>query len=741
MMTKVSFVCALIGAYFCVGGKAVGADQSVATASGDGHILASPFSRDGTAILLHAPADRNGRLEWASDSVVPGKRYSLSFFFQNRVIRSPQNEDYFSVLIFDHGTPIFEQRLGNKNFPQFYATDVVFGTSYARIVIEVPKGNEIVFGEFGRAVDVNDLADTKYANGSTLWMPKLQLPAVYRGLRKFEVGLHLQGKKTSDLLTLENVSVRARMNVAAAKLPVLIPGKNELNIRFDSAGAGALIQLGVTPREISGEVTLRVSHDKKIPADGATFGRVFVSAVNDQSELVSGAYFRLKAPPAIKVYPYTKAIAEWRKLQTVREFHLTALQPGDYEVGIDQWNGAAWVDTGRKFVVTFEPTDQAAPDFVRSSLTRRWLEPVAEAGTETEFGRKDIVLTDLAKAQVEAIKVRSPLSPIFDWRITGPVARLGLYNSFQPDPRSLAETARSLWSMVSAGSANRERDYALGVEEYVGLLMEGYLPAAFCELDYPSFGRLHREGRGWCWEYAAATHALVIEGGLESRLLNVPNHVTGEVRGEQLAPMMIDSMLQVAVTDALGNRLELGRAGDEGTRVRGAGVLENTRRTSYSGYLQKPLKPEIPWERRDEADAAYRTKYADSEVFAINLFPWEQLHWRSGSISEFEEDVSRGSCAENQTVVTKTSVLNFHQEVTHPQIEFDRFERNKLGQLVPMKFGDSYLTFPFECPVEVEDLMVTTSGTMGVGDMVKIMLRPVLNEPLIIGEGELESSR
>lgn len=695
--------------------------------------IPSPFSKDGSAVVLKSKDGKNGVLRWESDEVVPGEKYTVSFFFQNRVIRNAANLDLFRINIYDGHTRIFHQRLYTKNHPQFFTVDLVFSSTRGVVRIETKPGNEIVLGEFGRALDVAELALVRFPHSSVQWTPKLQLPAVYRGLRKFEIGVSLWKDASNDLLGLESVTVRAKMNLAAAKAPAMLPGRNELEVKFDSGGPDARLRLRASARGQAKSPYIDISHDELIPADGATFGRVFLSAVEDGVGLISGAFFRLRAPTSVNVYPYVKAISDWQKMQTTREFHLTSLVPGTYEIGIDRWDGDSWVKTQRTFEVVFEKIPAPAPEFHRPDYTRAWLEPRRLPDGATTMGEWDIPLSDDRSDRVVEVNFPSPLAPRWDWEISGPVQRLALFCSFQPDPRTLRETARSLWESMTLGSGQPERDFIFGVEEYVGLFMEGTVPEPYCLMDYPSYGRLHREGRGWCWQYSAATYALALEGGLQSRFRNVPRHVMVEVKGQDLEPMLIDAMLQVAVTEEDGSRTVLNRVGDEDTRVLGAGVHGLTRRGKFSGYLESPLEHDGSWNRFDPDSIVYQNAFMDDTVFSIDLHAWETLSWSSGSLSELNDDDSRGSCAENQTILTKVSMLHMTDLPSDSAIRLRQLERNEFGQLTPKTSAWGYLKFPFECPVEVEEIFISTTGTIGAGGRMAISLTPVMNRPLIEG--------
>jgi|GEM_PF-1878473 len=58
--------------------------------------------------------------------------------------------------------------------------------------------------------------------------------------------------------------------------------------------------------------------------------------------------------------------------------------------------------------------------------------------------------------EVTALNIRCRLALAIKWEISGPVKRLGRFNSFQPDPRTLGETASSLKEQVTSDSPKSE---------------------------------------------------------------------------------------------------------------------------------------------------------------------------------------------------------------------------------------------------------------------------------------------
>ncbi|GAB5561926.1 MAG: hypothetical protein SynsKO_35730 [Synoicihabitans sp.] len=700
--------------------------------------IPSPFARDGEAVVTRVLGDQRKAMIWEVDGVVPGRPYSVSFFFQNRAVKDPRELEVFWLDVMDGFESIYHQRFYPRNHPQFFSTAVVFGTDRAQLRLRLSPGTEIVFGELGRAVEVDDLADVRFPHSSELWPPKLSLPSVYRGLRNFEIEVNLWAGQTGTLAGLSGVEVRAGMNIAASKLPRLLPGQNTLHVVRDTVGEGAGVTADVTVRNGRAEPKITLQADAKIPADGATFGRVFVSAVDAEGELISGGFFRLKTPSQVQSHPFVRAISDWEKMQTTREFHLTSLTPGSYEIGLERWNGSDWVPTHESFVVQFEEATVPAAEFVRLDFARPWLQPREASRSDSPADRIDLAWSsdDGGHEDVLEVPLSSEFSPRVDWTVRGPVKGLSLHTAVQPNARSLGETAASLWARIAQHSSHPARDFALAVEEYVALTIEGVLPEAYYFSDYPSFGRIHREGRGWCNQFASAVHALLIEGGLESRLRNLPDHVTGEVRSDELETMLVDAMLQVAVTDAHGNRTMLDRLDDEGARILGAGVDNETRRGKFSGYLHSPFPADRPWVRRDPSDTKYRNAMRDDRIFSLDLRGWEQISWSSGSVPDLEIQAARGTCAENQTMLTQLSQLEFADFAGDAEVNVSNLEVNENGLLVPTGSSWGKVRFPFQTPIEVDDLFITTKGVLGGGGRISISLRPALSPPLVEGFSE-----
>jgi hypothetical protein len=695
--------------------------------------MPSPFAREGEAFVFRAPRGQTETLRWDLDDVVPGELYSVSFFFQNHRMRDPRELEAFAFSIGDSDRRIYHQRLYGRNHPQFFSTDVVFESNQGVVLITIKPGFEIVFGDFGRVVEVDDLTHIRSPHSSLLWPPSLRLPDIYRGLRNFDIDVALWSGEPGTVAKLDSVEVRAGMNMTAAKLPQILPGKNTLRIVRDQAGSAAKLTAEITPRSSAGSPELAVVFDQRVPADGATFGRVIISAFDHDGTAVSGSFLRLRPPPEVKAHPYVRAISDWQTLQTSREFHLTSLTPGVHRIGVERWNGRSWENTATAFEVTFEEGSPPAANFLRSDYARRWLEPLPADEQVDRIDRLELTWAEKTGSDEIQFAVDSELAPQISWRIQGPVEGLGIHADFQPNSRTLAETAQSLRQIFTRDSESPDRDFALGVEEYVGLNTEGVLPDFFNTLDYQTYGRLHREGRGWCNQFARATHALMIEGGLESRLRNTPDHVMGEVRSEDLEIMFVDSMLQVAVTDTDGNRATLDELEIEDFRIIGADVDDRTRRGSFSGYLVSPLPVQTPWSRRDREDIAYRNAVLDDRIFSIDLEPWEELTWSSGSVPGEGMHASHRRVAENQTILTKTSRITFPAFSDDPAVGFDRIARSEFGSLKSATDGWGRISFNFQTPVEVDNLIVITDGMLGGGGRIAISVRPKLHPPLVVG--------
>jgi hypothetical protein len=206
--------------------------------------------------------------------------------------------------------------------------------------------------------------------------------------------------------------------------------------------------------------------------------------------------------------------------------------------------------------------------------------------------------------------------------------------------------------------------------------------------------------------------------------------VTGEVRGKHLEPITVDALLQVAVTDQTGARTGLDRADEDSTRVLGAGVDGESRRGAACDFLKNPLPYAGAWERHDPSNPSYRNATLDEKILSIDLRAWEELTWASGNVPRVDAGFSRGRRAENQNVLTKTSVVSFADLPADPAIELYHLEVNSLGVAAPNGREPGVVAFPFECPVEVDDLFVSTEGTMGRGQ-IAVSLIPIVNTPLI----------
>ena len=696
--------------------------------------LPSPFVRgEGEAVWFKAPADRHGGLEWHSDQVVPGQRHSISFFFMNRVAESPAESRRLVLTVFDGQEQVHTQVLYRRKYAQFYATELEFISSDVVVRLDLPAGEEVVVGEFGRAVDVGELAATRYPLMMELWMPGLQLPDVYRGLRKFLVDIELSDKRRSDLFGLRKVSVEASMKVATANLPRLLPGENRLVVASEPRAPGGRIEVEVQARSAPDLPALMIEHEAVVPADGATFGRAFIRANDASGQLVAGTFHRVSGPPGVNVRPYVKAVADSRKLQYTQEFHYSSPVPGRYALNVERWNGRNWEDTGERLEVDFEGVGSPAPEFRQGDYVRRWMEPQPLAPGTGGQTRWSFAVDAEGGSDIRELEIESELAPRIDWVVRGPVRGLGLFADFQADPRTIRSTAQSLWTAHAAGREDPELAFALAVEGHVALLMEGMLPEEFTQLEYPSLGRILREGRGWCHQYAEGVYALAVEGAVEARLRNLPRHVTNELRGAQLPLSNFDAMMQMAVTDDAGRRVELDRL-NTAARVMGAGVDGATPRGAFAGYLHDPLPSSRPWMRQDSSSPVYRHQFFDDRVLTIDLEPWETLSWRGGSLDPLEIEPVSGLRAENQSVLTQRSRLTAIDLMNHPQATVQDLQLKGQGLLAPSPgYKVGRVRFPVSFPLEVSDLLVELEGSIDVGGQVVLGLRPDLPSPLLSG--------
>jgi hypothetical protein len=695
----------------------------------------SPFVREGEAVWFKAPSETHGGLIWRSHQVVPGERYSISFFFQNYRNENSAEQQRLSLNIYDGEAQAHTQILYRRNYPQFYTTELEFSSSQVTVRLDLPAGEEVVVGEFGRAVEARDLATTSHLPyRMRLWMPSLRIPDEYRGLRDFVAEVRLFNDRGSEHFGITAVDVVANMNMVAAKLPRLLPGANRLNLVSDAGAAGGTVELAIVPRDFFGKPSLRVEHDSRAPADGVTFSRVFITTSDDSQSKVPGAFYRLTGSSAVEARPYIKAVSDSQKLQMAREFHVTSLVPGIHSLTIENWNGRAWVDTGERIAIEFEAVAQPASDYRRSDYTRRWLEPV-EITPHEEFSREWSWTLDAAGGlMLMSVPVDSALAPELAWRVNGPVTGLSMFADFQPDPRNLRTTAASLRDLVVSDERSWAMDYALGVEAYVALFMEGFLPARFSYLDYPSYGRLHREGRGWCMQYASAVHALTVEGGLESRFRNMPGHVVTEVRGPDLPVVVLDAMIRAAVVDSRGNRVALNQVGKADTQVLGFGADRRSPRGVMSDYYHNPILRLKPWISRDPLDSGYRNNFLDDEVFTLNLRAGETLSWRSGSVDLKTDLIPREFGVDHQTTLVQRSHFTTDKLLRDPTVAFSGVHETKAGLLAPADLDEGTFSVALNYPIEVSDLSIDLHGVIDPGGAVEVALYPDLETPLITGE-------
>ncbi|GAB5561871.1 MAG: hypothetical protein SynsKO_35180 [Synoicihabitans sp.] len=704
----------------------------------DVKVVPSPFVHQGEAVWFKAPADDYAGLVWQSTDVVPGKRYSISFFFQSARIENPAHRLRLALNIYDDQTQIHTQNLYRRNYAQFYTTEVEFQSTIATVRLDVPAGDEIVVGHFGEAVNVKNLAETIDPLSMQIWLPTFRLPRVYRGLRDFQFEMKLSNKFYSDQFGLAGINIVADMKVAAAKLPRLLPGKNSLNIVQTTADSDGEIEIAIEPRQLSGEPEIHIDNDPVVPADGATFGRVFILTQTESRAAIPGAFYRLKGPPEISIRPYVRAISDSQKLQITREFHLTSLTPGDYELSVERWTGRDWVDTRKQVSVAFEKVAQSAPNYRQSDYANRWIQPESIRPDENSPAFLGLSLDGVGTPHEVSIPIASELAPKIDWKIKGPVRGLALYSDFQPDPRTLRTTAESLHRLVTAGKENAELEFALGTEAYVALFMEGMLQEGLStHLNYPSLGRIHREGRGWCMQYSSAVYAMAVEGGLEARHRNLPNHVNVEVRGEHLPISNLDAMVQAVVTDASGNRAPLNDLADNpNSRVLGAGVDEFSQRGSFAGYYTTPVRSVKPWMTRDQNNTAYRNQFLDHEVLSFDLAADETLTWSSGSVAAGDFKAIQGLRAENQNIITQTTHRTISSMQKNSAVTWIDLEPKENGLLAPKgNYKVGHVKFSLNYAVEVSDLVIDLDGSIDPGGEMEIKFYPDLKNPLIAGHG------
>ncbi len=619
--------------------------------------LSSPFSNDGDAVLIVTPANRGHVLSWSSDKISPGNIYSLSFFFQQAENVPSKSRPIIQVRAYDDGKHVFSQNLHPSSTARFYVDSLVFNTPRAAVTLTFPPGQAVIVGDVGRCIWASNLRPPSYRGKSPLWPVTVRLPSIYRGLRKFRIKTLLSSRasdpRSTQPLRVERIIASAQMKVSTAKLPRLLPGAATLTARYSEARPGASLDVQIRQRNLPDVARLDVKADSAVPADGATFGRVFISAVDRRGHLVAGLFVRLKCPPGIRSFPYTKAIIDAPRQQYLREIHVLSTTPGDYAIPIEIWDGTRWSLADECVRITFhDDRKEQFPEYRRSDYARPWLEPrpiASLAAMRTD--NIDAVLRGRAQVLRIPTAIESKLMPACSWTVTGPVSDLGLFADFQPDPRTLRSLGESLRALTHAsGQAATEEDLALAIEEYVNLCMEGYRPEDFDSRWYPSAGRTHREGRGWCADYARAVYVLALESGLEATMDNTNDHVLGKVRGQSLQPIVLDALLQVGLCSATGKRGDLSTIDTPDKRILGIGVNKKSRRGTSWKYYEEIVHDSHDWQKKEPNK--FICKLADSDVLSFDLRAWERMEWSSGHADNRDVPRTIGLLGVHQTVLT-----------------------------------------------------------------------------------------
>lgn len=104
-----------------------------------------------------------------------------------------------------------------------------------------------------------------------------------------------------------------------------------------------------------------------------------------------------------------------------------------------------------------------------------------------------------------------------------------------------------------------------------------------------------------------------------------------------------------------------------------------------------------------------------------------------GNVSEFETDNSRGSGAENPAILSKTRVIHFGHIPDDPLIQQRGIERNEFGFPTSQSGLWGYIEVPFGCPVEADDLLISTTGMIGSEGRVSVTRHPALKPRLVVG--------
>ncbi len=706
----------------------------------------SPFVKEGSAYLIAAPHDTPGHLRWRAGDLTPGHVYSMSFFYARAGVDylNPTAEDLADhslyLIIYEDNQIVYQNALMPAAEPQFLVIPLVIQKSAATVTLTIPPGQRIVIGHFGQSIESGNLKRANpYNDGGRNWLrsPDDVLPRVYRGLRDFEVIVRAKRPALSSSIVpeVQRILLWAEMAATTALLPRTLPGHNTFLLRAASAGPGASVTAVAEP--VAGPwATLSMSVDPVAPADGVTFARAKITALDDDGQRLPGLFFRLRSPPPLTVIPFDVAVNDAPQDNLVREFHVTSRTPGRFVIPIDIWSGHDWRPTGQHLQITFEPTDQHTVGSPWSAQANAWYEPEAihspsvSAGPVEASWHGDGLETELT------VDIVSVAMPRVEWSVTGPVRDLRVFNlAFQPDPATLWSLGQSLGERSTGAGTEADRQLALDLLSYVSLSRRANLQTNYNGLQTYFPARVLRKGRGWCGPHAKALFGVAVAAGLRARISGTLIHTVTDIASDQLEPTMFDANLEVFVCQPNGHLGSLSLLDAPGVRFLGFGVDGKTRRGDdrqvvLDSYFNRQRQTNPHWYDKARQDTPFRIMFQDDRLLAFDLKPWERLRWTGGWIDRTR--VRSIDKRYQQTLLVKEATL---RPGAHTDSELACTGFTAVGGSIQLA-SDALageLRFPFRTPIEVDRITVALEGLTGQDSWLAITVRPALPPPILTG--------
>lgn len=710
--------------------------------------VASPFAEEATAYLIQAPQNQRGFVYWQVSGLIPDRVYSVSFFYARAGVdyvdptRQDLGDHLLHLTVHEGSEIVYQNGLMPTAQPRFVMIPLVFGQPKATIQLAIPQGKRIVMGHIGEVIGSRQLKhpDPYYGEDENrLRSPDDTLPEVYRGLRDFEIVIHARRDSltTPILPRIQQVLVRAEMAATTALFPRILPGKNTLLVRADSAGAAAAVHAAISPTDAPW-ATLQIDADPMAPADGATFARVRIAATNDRGHLLPGLFFRLQAPKPLVVVPFDLAVSDAPQDNRVRHFHITSVKPGTYTVPVDVWAGRGWQPTSQTVQITFEPAIEAAPGFVWSKLANAWYEPEAITGDAELATQLEAVWRGSDPDHRLMLDIDSVTMPHVAWSISGPVKNLRIFNSaHQPDPATIWTLGQSLRERVMPDGIVNDRQLALDARSYIGITRRSNIQANYDGQQTYFPGRVLRKGRGLCGPHAKALFAVAVAAGLRARVAGTSQHTVTEVTSDTLDPTMLDAQREVFVCHPDGTPGSLDLLTTADVRFLGFGVKGKTRRGDnrqevLDNYYDKRRNHALRWYEKSPVSTPFRIMFHDDRLLAFDLQPWEKVSWAAGMIDPTR--VRTDDKRYQQTMLVKEAVLQPGSDMKADEVASSSGFTSVTGGIqVSPGMLRAKLQFPFRAPVEVDQMTVAIEGQAGDDGSLTVDIRPVLPSPVITG--------